>query len=139
MTAAAALGRLARDVARFADDWPRQGAEVAAGVLRGQLAADGGGTFSKAPGMSARVEVRPGSGSAEAVGVGGGWTWLQHGTRPHTVNAKAGGFLRTPYGPRRRVDDHGDGGEGDMDEGCRPGRRRRRAVTPPPQFSKAVG
>ena len=103
MTAAAALDRLARDVARFADDWPRQGAEVAAGVLRGQLAADGGGSFSKAPGMSARVEVRPGSGSAEAVGVGGGWTWLQDGTRSHTVNAKAGGFLRTPYGPRRTV------------------------------------
>jgi hypothetical protein len=103
VAAAAALGRLARDVARFADDWPRQGAEVAAGVLRSQLAADGGGTFSKAPGMSARVEVRPGAGSAEVVGVGGGWTWLQNGTRAHSVAARGGGFLRTPYGPRRTV------------------------------------
>jgi hypothetical protein len=138
VAAAAALGRLARDVARFADDWPRQGAEVAAGVLRSQLAADGGGTFSKAPGMSARVEVRPGSGSADVVGVGGGWTWLQDGTRPHTVNAKAGGFLRTPYGPRRRVNVSGMAAKGTWDKGA--GRAVDAAARDAAAaFSKAVG
>ena len=101
---AAGIRGWARDVARFADDWPRHGAEVAAEIVTAALAGDGGGRFSNAPHMSARVEVRGGNGSASAVGVGGGWTWLEHGTRSHTVNAKGGGFLRTPYGPRRKVE-----------------------------------
>jgi hypothetical protein len=138
VAAAAALGRLAREVARFADDWPRHGAEVAAGVLRGELAADGGGSFSNAPGMSARVEVRPGSGSAEVVGAGGGWTWLQHGTRAHTVNARSGGFLRTPFGPRRRIEITGMAAKGTWTKGA--GRAvdaaQRDAAA---AFSKAVG
>ena len=31
------------------------------------------------------------------------WGILEGGTSAHVVNARAGGFLRTPYGPRRRV------------------------------------
>jgi len=119
MTAAAALGRLARDVAGFADDWPRHGAEVAADILRGELAADGGGSFSNAPHMSARVEVRGGNGEAAAVGVGGGWTWLQHGTQAHTVTGRGPrGLLRTPYGPRRTVNVAGMAAKGTWTRGA---------------------
>jgi hypothetical protein len=31
------------------------------------------------------------------------WTILEDGTSAHDVVARSGSFLRTPYGPRRRV------------------------------------
>lgn len=136
--AADAITGLARDVRRFADDWPRHGAEIAADVVSAALAADGGGRFSNAPHMSARVEVRGGGGSADVVGVGGGWTWLQHGTRAHTVTAKGGGFLRTPYGPRRSVNVEGMAAKRTWDRGAARAvdAATRDAAT---QFAKAVG
>ena len=37
---------------------------------------------------------------------------------PHTVNAKAGGFLRTPYGPRRKVNVSGMAAKKTWDKGA---------------------
>ena len=51
------------------------------------------------------VDVSGGHGDAQvgAAGSHGVWTWLEHGTRPHVVQAATGRALRTPYGPRARV------------------------------------
>ena len=47
-----------------------------------------------------QVVVRASSGSADVEARGGVWTWLEDGTRAHETRARAGGVLRTPYGPR---------------------------------------
>ena len=101
MSATDALSQLARDAARFADDWPRTGARLIETEATRQLLRDtGDGRFSRSRMGRAQVAVRAGSGSADVTARGGVWTWLEDGTRAHETRARAGGVLRTPYGPR---------------------------------------
>lgn len=94
----------ARDVQRFADDWPAQGAEVLAAVVDAQLRADtgGDGAFSRDTAGRADVDTTTGRGEADVVGAGamGVWAILEHGTGGHEVRARRGRVLATPYGPR---------------------------------------
>ena len=101
MSATSALEALARDAARFADDWPRTGARLIEDEAKAQLYRDtGDGRFSRSRMGAGQVVVRASSGSADVVARGGVWTWLEEGTRAHETRARAGGVLRTPYGPR---------------------------------------
>jgi hypothetical protein len=97
----------ARDVQRFADDWPADGIAVVDEAITARLRADtGDGGFSRGRRMGrATTRITKASGSAEVVADGSRavWTILEDGTAAHDVVAPSGGFLRTPYGPRRRV------------------------------------
>jgi hypothetical protein len=98
----------ARDIERFADDWPAQGATVLQRAVEQQLRADTGGDggLSHARDLGrASVDVDPGRASADVLGAGSMavWVMLEHGTRGHDVRAGRGRVLRTPYGPRRVV------------------------------------
>jgi hypothetical protein len=104
----ATVRQWARDIGRFADDWPAQGADVLARAVQDQLRADTGGDggFSRGRNLGrADVTVDPGRGQAEVAGSGSMavWTMLEHGTRPHEVRAGRGRVLATPYGPRPYV------------------------------------
>jgi hypothetical protein len=107
-SAAAAIRSYADDVRRLADEQPAAGAALLAETIDAALRADTGGDggFSHGQGMGrATVDVLTRSGSADVIGAGsrGVWAILEHGTRGHEVRAGRGGFLRTPYGPRRAV------------------------------------
>lgn len=104
MSLGAPLVRLARDADRFAKDWPHEGAVIIERAVTAELrSAPGGGNV---PGVGrATVEVESSAGSADVSAAGSMrvWSWVENGTRAHDVNARPGGYLRTPYGPRRRV------------------------------------
>lgn len=105
---AATVRQWVRDVQRFADDWPAEGADVLADAVERQLRADtgGDGRFSRdRSGGRATVEVDAGRGQADVTGAGsmGTWAILEHGTRSHDVAAAEGRALSTPHGPRRSV------------------------------------
>jgi hypothetical protein len=98
----------ARDVRRFADDWPKQGAEVLSRDVTDRLRADtgGDGRLSHYRGGGATVQVTSGAGTAEVAGSGamGVWAILESGTTAHTVTGRgARGVVLSPYGPRRSV------------------------------------
>ena len=104
MSASSALDQLAREAARFADDWPRHGARLIEDEAKAQLYRDtGDGRFSRSRMGRGQVNVRASKGSADVEARGGVWTWLEEGTRAHETRARAGGVLRTPYGPRPAV------------------------------------
>jgi hypothetical protein len=98
----------ARDVQRFADEWPAAGIGVVDDAITNRLRADTGGDggFSRGRRMGrATTRIVKATGSAEVVADGSRavWTILEDGTSSHDVVAPSGGFLRTPYGPRRKV------------------------------------
>jgi hypothetical protein len=107
MSAGSGLDRLAANAARFADEWPRDGADLIRTRMDAALKADtgGDGRFSHARMGAGAVDVSASSGGAQvsAGGSSGVWTWLEHGTRGHTSNANPRSALRTPYGPKARV------------------------------------
>jgi hypothetical protein len=107
VSASDALDRLARDAARFADEWPRDGAHLIQTRMESALRADtgGDGRFSHSKMGAGTVDARTASGGASvaAGGSNGVWTWLEDGTRGHTSQAATGHALRTPYGPRQKV------------------------------------
>jgi hypothetical protein len=97
----------ARDVQRFADDWPADGIEVVDQAITDRLRADtGDGGLSHGRGMgraTTRVTKRAGEAEVAADGSMRVWGIIEGGTSAHTVTAKRGKMLRTPYGPRRSV------------------------------------
>jgi len=98
----------ARDVQRFADDWPAAGAEVVDETITARLRADTGGDGGLSHGRglgraTTRITKRRGEAEVSADGSMRVWGILEGGTSTHTVKARGGGFLRTPYGPRRTV------------------------------------
>ena len=107
MSAGDALDRLARDAARFADEWPRDGADLIAERMVSALRADtgGDGRFSHVPDgcrrrrRHRRVRLRR-RGRCRLQGCGRGWN-----TEPAVTSSRRppGKALRTPYGPRARV------------------------------------
>ena len=104
MSASTALNELARDATRFADDWPGRAADLIGQEARQQLMRDtGDGRFSRSNMSAGRVDVDDRRGTADVTARGGVWTWLEEGTRAHTVTAGAGKVLSTPYGPRPAV------------------------------------
>lgn len=107
MNGAAVVEGWARAVARFADEWPNRGAAVASRRVDAIVAADtgGDGRLSNYRGGRATVAVEEGGGEAavRADGSLGLWSILEEGTKAHTVRARPGGFLATPFGPRRMV------------------------------------
>jgi len=105
---AATVHQWAREIQRFADDWPAQGADVLQRAITSQLQADTGGDggLSHARNLGrANVEVDAAAGSADINGSGSMavWVMLEHGTRAHDVRAGRGRVLRTPFGPRTVV------------------------------------
>lgn len=107
-SAAASIRGYASDLRQFADDEPRQGAEMLADAIEARLRADTGGDggFSHGREMGrATVDVRASAGTADVIGAGSRAVWaiLEHGTASHDVHARRGGVLSTPHGPRRSV------------------------------------
>ena len=97
----------ARDVQRFADDWPADGITVVDRAIVDRLRADtGDGGLSHGRNMG-RATTRITKGSSEASVAADGsmrvWGILEGGTSPHVVRAARGRMLRTPYGPRAEV------------------------------------
>jgi hypothetical protein len=97
----------ARDVQRFADDWPAQGIQLVDQAITDRLRADtGDGSFSHGRNMG-RATTRIQKGRTEASVAADGsmrvWGIIEGGTSPHTVTASRGRMLRTPYGPRAQV------------------------------------
>lgn len=106
MSGAATVRGWAKDVKRFADDWPRQGGDVLKRAVDAELRGDTGGDGAMGTLGRASVEVTARPAEADVVGAGSRAVWaiLEGGTRAHTVTGKGPrGLLRTPYGPRRRV------------------------------------
>lgn len=107
MSASDALDRLAKGAARFADEWPRDAADLIAQRMTTALRADTGGdgrfTNSKMGAGTVDAKTAAGGASVAAGGSQGVWTWLEHGTRGHTSQAAPGHALRTPQGPRAKV------------------------------------
>jgi hypothetical protein len=96
-----------RDVRRFADTWPADGIELVDKAITDRLRADtGDGGLSHGRNMgraTTRITARKGEATVDADGSRRVWGILQGGTSTHTVTARPGRFLRTPYGPRRQV------------------------------------
>lgn len=97
----------ARDVQRFADDWPAVGITVVDQAVVDRLRADtGDGSFSHGRNMG-RATTRIQKGRSEASVAADGsmrvWGILESGTSAHVVRAARGRMLRTPYGPRAQV------------------------------------
>jgi hypothetical protein len=108
VSGAATVRGWARDVSRFADEWPEHGARVLADKVEQRLRSDTGGDggFSRGRGLGrAGVEVDAGTGEAEVAAAGSMrvWAMLEHGTSGHVVRARRGRLLATPYGPRPMV------------------------------------
>jgi hypothetical protein len=97
----------AADARRFVAEWPNHGATVAAGEITRYVASDtgGDGRLRNHPSGPATVEIEAGDGEAAAVAAGSlaVWAILEYGTKPHRIAARPGGFLNTPFGPRRMV------------------------------------
>jgi hypothetical protein len=98
----------ADSVARFADTWPADGAKVVDETIQARLRADTGGDGGLSRGRSmgrATTRIVKGTRSADVVAAGSRRVWgiLEGGTSAHTVTAKNGKLLRTPYGPRPAV------------------------------------
>lgn len=103
------LRRLAIRAERMTQQWPNAAAALVeravTAELRSATGGDGALSHDKGGGRATVMTRRRGQGAAtvEAAGSIGTWAILQRGTRPHTVNARRGKVLRTPYGPRRTV------------------------------------
>src|SRR5690348_6185709 len=100
------LRRLAQRAERMERQWPADAAAQVERVVTADLrSATGDGALSRLSGGRATVVVRRSAGGAtvEAGGNRGLWAILERGTKPHTVTAKRGRLLRTPAGPRPRV------------------------------------
>lgn len=108
MSGAADVRAFAADVRRFADAAPGESIAAVDEAITAQLRRDTGGDGSLSRGRKlgrATTSVRRKRGEAEVVPSGSRNVWgiLQGGTSAHVVRAKRGGFLATPYGPRRQV------------------------------------
>ena len=91
----------------FADEVPDLGARTLTESIDDQLrsATGGDGALSRHKGGAATIESDVTNRSAEvrASGSMGVWAIIEDGTRPHTVNARPGSALWTPYGPKAMV------------------------------------
>jgi hypothetical protein len=108
MSGAADIRGWARDISRFGVVAPGEAIDVVDEAITDQLRRDtgGDGAFSRGRKLgkaTTRVTARPGEAQVSASGSTAVWSILEDGTTAHTVTAKRGKVLRTPYGPRSRV------------------------------------
>ena len=107
MAAGASLRQLAARVERMADTWPREASQIVQRDAERQLrAATGDGSLSGGRDLGrATVTVKASAGRASVAQSGSARVWaiVEGGTKPHTVKARRGKLLRTPYGPRPSV------------------------------------
>lgn len=107
MSLGSPLNKLADGAKRFADDWPRLGAQLIAQSVQKQLhTAPGGGNIRGIGSATVTVDSSPGSADVSAAGSRRVWSWIEDGTSAHRIAARSTrrtDALRTPYGPRRRV------------------------------------
>jgi hypothetical protein len=108
MSAAPVIRGWARDITRFGVVAPGEVIDVVDEAIVDQLRRDtgGDGAFSlgrKLGKATTRVTARPGEAVVAASGSRSVWGILEGGSTAHTVKAKRGKLLRTPYGPRPSV------------------------------------
>lgn len=108
MTGAGDIRAFGDDVRRFAEAAPGDLIALVDDEIKRQLARDTGGDGALSHGRklgraTTTVSTRNGEAEVTASGSRNVWGILQGGTSAHVVNAPRGGYLATPYGPRRSV------------------------------------
>jgi hypothetical protein len=96
------------EVEKFADDAAGLGADAWSVSIEDALRADTGGDGRLSRdrhGGAATVTVEVNGREADVNGTGsmGTWSIIENGTQPHTIQAKQGSALMTPYGPKSMV------------------------------------
>lgn len=122
-------------------DWPQTAAGLTNAAITKALHATTGndGKLSRSKMGAARVKTSKGKGpaSVEEAGSNGVWAIVNDGTRDHVVDAKPGSALRTPRGPRRRVNVAGRRGLKVWDKGVKASAKQR-TRSGDQAFTKAV-
>ncbi len=126
MSGAATIREWSRAVRKFNDDAPGQAIEIVDKAITQRLRADTGGDGALSRGRklgraSTQTTKRKGEAEVTPSGSHGVWGILQGGTRGHVVQAKSGGMLATPYGPRKRVEVSGAPAKRTFTEGAADG------------------
>lgn len=98
-------------ISDFADSAADVAADSMSEAIDESLRSDtgGDGALSRHDGGTATVDTNA-NGSDAQVTAGGSmavWGILEHGTQPHTVQARRGSALMTPYGPKSMVQHQG--------------------------------
>jgi hypothetical protein len=108
MSGASTIAAWARDVERFEREAPGDAIAVVDDAITARLHADTGGDGALSHGRklgraSTEITKRPGEAQVSAGGSQAVWGILQGGTVAHTIVARPGRPMATPYGPRQRV------------------------------------